>query len=305
MIEQTSTWEHQYLNLIRKILQQGDERMDRTGTGTLALFGETIDINLQDGFPAVTTKKLAWRLVKSELLWFLEGSNDERRLCEIVHGTRDESKTTIWTANANADYWLPKAKFPGDVGHIYGFQWRHWPRYELYGTAKNEDPDTYVRANGVDQVADLVRKLKTNPSDRRMILSTFNVGEMDNMALPPCHMTAQFFVEKGRLSCIVYMRSVDVMLGLPFDIASYALLTHMLAQVCNLSVGRLVFNLGDTHIYKNHLDGAAEQVKRTPHAAPKLSLNTGIDDIDAFRMDDIHALVGYDPQDTIKLDMAV
>jgi len=301
----SDTWEWQYLDLIREILEEGDDRIDRTGVGTRAIFGKHLDIDLQKGFPAVTTKKLAWKAVKSELIWFLEGSDDERRLCEILHGTRDDSKKTIWTDNANADYWKPKANYPGHVGHIYGFQWRHWPKYTLNKAESNiMSMDVYERS-AVDQVAELVKKLKENPTDRRMLITAFNVGEIDKMALPPCHMMAQFFVEKGRLSCSVYMRSIDTMLGLPFNIASYALLTHMLAQVCNLSVGRLIMNLGDTHIYKNHLEGAEQQLERVPSMPPKLSLNTSITEIDGFRMDDIHALVDYDPQESIKLDMAV
>lgn len=301
------TWEWQYLDLIQDILENGDDRIDRTGVGTRAVFGRHLDIDLRKGFPAVTTKKLAWRAVESELIWFLEGSKDERRLCEILHGTRDPEKKTIWTGNANADYWKPKAEFEGDLGNVYGFQWRHWQTYEQVspGGLPFEEDARFIKGESIDQVADLINKLKTNPTDRRMIVSAFNIGEIDKMALPPCHMLAQFFVEKGELSCSVYMRSIDTMLGLPFNIASYALMTHMVAQVCDLKVGRLIMNLGDTHIYMNHIKGAEEQLDRIPSLPPTLSLNPDVKDIDGFTMADIHPLVDYSPQESIKLDMAV
>lgn len=313
----SDVWEWQYLELIENILSEGDDRVDRTGVGTRAVFGKQLDIDLRKGFPAVTTKKLAWKAVKTELCFFLEGSTDERRLCELVHGTRDESKTTIWTGNATADYWKPKAKFPGDLGHVYGFQWRHWPKYKKNEEASTKASMDWLEAgldpfsmgvyetSEVDQIAELVNKLKTNPTDRRMLITAFNVGEIDQMALPPCHMMAQFFVAKGELSCNVYMRSVDTMLGLPFNIASYALLTHMLAQVCDLKVGRLIMSLGDTHIYHNHIKGAQEQIDRIPTTPPTLALNTNIKHIDGFDPTDIYELVDYNPQAAIKLDMAV
>lgn len=283
------SWEQQYISLVSDILENGDDRIDRTGVGTRALFGKTLDIDITKGFPAVTTKKLAFKAVLSELVWFAEGSGDERRLAEILHGTRDASKKTIWSGNADADYWKRKAKFKGDLGRVYGVQWRHWKKSD--GTE-------------VDQLAELVHKLKTNPTDRRMIISAWNVGELDQMALPPCHMLAQFFVEKGRLSCQMYQRSVDTMLGLPFNIASYALLTHMLAQVCNLGVGRLIMNLGDVHIYSNHIEGAKEQAGRIPLTPPTLHLNPEIMDINKFTMSDVR-LDNYKSLDAIKLDMAV
>lgn len=303
----SDSWEWQYLDLIRDILENGDDRVDRTGTGTRALFGKTLDIDLRKGFPAVTTKKLAWKKVKSELKFFIEGSSDERRLAEIEYGTRDASKTTIWTDNANASYWKPKAKFEGDLGRVYGVQWRHWKTYEEiteYSHA-NEEYITRVFPKGeVDQLVELINKLKTNNTDRRMIISAWNPGELDQMALPPCHMMAQFFVAKGELSCQMYQRSVDTMLGLPFNIASYALLTHQLAQICGLKVGRLIMNLGDVHIYKNHLEGAELQLEREPLDVPALQLNPDVMDIEAFEMDD-STLVGYKSLDAIKLDMAV
>jgi thymidylate synthase len=302
------TWEQQYLDLVEDILRNGDDRVDRTGVGTRAVFGRHMDINLQDGFPAVTTKKLAWKAVVSELLWFLEGSSDERRLAEILHGTRDSAKQTIWTANAQADYWKPKAKFDGDLGPVYGNQWRHWKTYKTetnpYGEHSAYRGETTFRGPEIDQIAELIKKLKTNNTDRRMIISAWNVAELNNVALPPCHMMAQFFVEKDRLSCSMYQRSVDTMLGLPFNIASYALLTHMLARVASLDVGRLIMNLGDTHIYLNHLEGAKTQLDRTPTAAPTLIIRAREQDIDGFVMNDFE-LLDYSPQASIKMEMAV
>ena len=311
--ERSDTWEWQYLDLIREILEEGDDRVDRTGVGTRALFGKTLDINLAKGFPAVTTKKLAWKSVASELFWFAEGSGDERRLAEILHGTRDASKTTIWTDNANAGYWKPKAKFEGDLGRVYGVQWRHYKKFEILesndsvehsGVNGRTHFNAKVRETEIDQLVELIAKLKTNPTDRRMIMTAWNPAELDQMALPPCHMMAQFFVAKGKLSCQMYQRSVDTMLGLPFNIASYALLTHMLAQVCGLGVGRLIMNLGDVHIYKNHLDGAEEQLEREPLAPPTLKLNPEITDISGFTLADV-SLEGYKSLEAIKLDMAV
>ena len=296
------SWEQKYLDLVEAILERGDDRIDRTGVGTRALFAQTLDIDLKEGFPAMTTKKLAWKAVVAELLWFLEGSSDERRLAEIQHGTRDPEKTTIWTANAEADYWKPKAKFEGDLGRVYGVQWRHWLTGKNIPTP-DKDGHIWHLQEEVDQVKELVNKLKTNPTDRRMIISAWNVGELSAMALPPCHMMAQFFVRKGELSCQMYQRSVDTMLGLPFNIASYALLTHMLAKVCDLGVDRLILNLGDVHIYKNHLDAAKLQIERTPLPPPTLQL-ADVKDIDAFTAADI-SLVGYQSMPAIKMEMAV
>lgn len=268
----------QYLDLLYHIKEHGEQRADRTGTGTIAVFGTQARYDLRKGFPAVTTKKLAWRAVVSELLWFLEGSNDERRLCEILHGTRDDRKTTIWTDNATSDYWLPKAKFKGDVGNIYGVQWRSWgPRL----------------GPKVDQVLQLINGLKEDPYGRRHILTAWNPGELNTMALPPCHIMSQFYVSNnGELSCHMYQRSVDAPLGMPFNIASYSLLTHMIAQVCGLTVGEFIHSTGDTHIYQNQLPGVEEQLSRDPLPLPTLWLNPTIQDIDKFSMDDCK-LVNY------------
>lgn len=302
------SWEEKYLDLVEEIVRKGNDRPDRTGVGTRALFAKTLDIDLTAGFPAVTTKKLAWKAVVSELLWFIEGSGDERRLAEILHGTRDSERKTIWSANAEADYWAPKAQFKGDLGRVYGVQWRHWKKFTpttapYDGGGVQAAPD-HFKVSEVDQLAQLINTLKTNPTDRRMIISAWNVGELDQMALPPCHMLAQFFVMGKHLSCQMYQRSVDVMLGLPFNIASYALLTHLVAQATGLVPQRLVLNLGDVHIYQNHITGAHEQLLRRPFNPPKLEVNPDILDINKFTMKDI-SLVKYKHHEPIKMDMAV
>lgn len=280
----------QYHSLLEDILQNGEQKDDRTGVGTISVFGRQFRFNLQEGFPAITTKKLAWKACKGELLWFLEGSGDERRLAEITHGTRD-GVVTIWTPNALAPYWKDNAKFEGDLGRVYGVQWRNWQSPE------NE--------NLVDQITNLIHGLRNNPHGRRHILSAWNVGELDQMALPPCHVMSQFYVSKSsKLSCHMYQRSVDVFLGLPFNIASYALLTHMLAHVCDLDVGELIISTGDTHIYNNHIEQVKEQLSRAEYPLPTLWLNPDIKYIDSFTMDDIQ-LENYQSHGTIKAEMAV
>ena len=279
----------QYLDALKQVLDQGTQHQDRTGTGTISLFGMQQRYDLTQGFPAVTTKKLAWQAVVSELLWFIEGSGDERRLREILHGNRNSSKDTIWTANAEAPYWQDRARFEGDLGRIYGVQWRNW--------------------NGVDQLANLIHDIKTAPYSRRHILSAWNVCELNQMALPPCHVLAQFSVRsvpggRDELSCQMYQRSCDMFLGGPFNIASYSLLTHMIAQVCDLAVGEFVHVLGDAHIYLNHVQQVNEQLKREPLPAPQLWLNPDIKDIDKFTMDDVR-LEGYTSHDAIRAEMAV
>lgn len=277
--------ELQYLNLLRKIMNEGESREDRTGVGTLSIFGEQIKLDISKSFPALTTKKLAFKACKAELLWFLEGSRSEIRLHEITHGLDSDRKFTIWEGNAYADYWLPKAEFAGDLGKIYGYQWRNW--------------------NGVDQVQSLVEGLKSNPYGRRHILSAWNVDQLDQMALPPCHVMSQYYVSSnGTLSCHMYQRSVDVFLGLPFNIASYSLLTYMLAQVCGYTPGSLTISMGDTHIYKNHTEQVREQLARSPFPEPTLELNKSITDIDNFKMEDIN-LVNYRSHGALKAPMAV
>lgn len=279
-----------YHDLCKQILKEGELSNDRTGTGTYRIFGANLRFNLSEGFPAITTKKLAWKAVVSELLWFIEGSGDERRLREILHGDRNSDKTTIWTENAEAEYWKPKALFEGDLGRVYGVQWRQWgPRIGPH----------------VDQLKILIEGLKKDPTGRRHILSAWNPGELNQMALPPCHVMCQFFVSNDKkLSCHMYQRSVDVFLGLPFNIASYALFTHMIAQVCDYEVGELIISTGDTHIYADHVEQVKEQLRRPEYPMPKLKLNSEIKDIDSFKMSDIE-LVGYDSHGAIKAKMAV
>lgn len=291
--------EFSYLNLLKEILEHGEERDDRTGVGTVGLFGGQIRFDLNNGFPAITTKKLALKSVVSELLWFIEGSNDEFRLREILHGTRYNDKKTIWSDNANAEYWTKKKlqRHPGDLGRIYGVQWRKWRK-------------PLIRINKVilqnhDQLSELIEQLKLDPFSRRHILTSWNPGEIELMALPPCHLMAQFYVSKDyKLSCHMYQRSADMFLGVPFNIASYALFTHMIAQVCDYDIGELVISFGDVHIYKNHIEQVKEQLKRSPLPLPILKLNSEIKDINKFTMQDIE-LVNYNSHDAIKAEMAV
>ena len=284
-----------YLDLCNQILSYGTATPDRTGVGTLSLFGEQLRFDLKQGFPALTTKKLVWRAVVAELLWFIEGSGDERRLAEIQFGSRDTAKKTIWTANAKAEYWLPKAKFDGDLGRIYGVQWRNWrtPRFNGFYSYKE-----------TDQLENLIRGLKTDPHSRRHIISAWNPGELKAMALPPCHVFAQFYVADGKLSCQMYQRSCDMFLGVPFNIASYSLLTHMIAHHCGLKVGELIISMGDTHIYENHVEQVKEQLTREEFPQPTLILNPTVTNIFDITMNDI-VLNDYQSHGQIKAVMAV
>lgn len=271
----------QYLKTLQHVLDTGTNRSERTGVGTRAIFGVQQRYDLSKGFPAVTTKKLAFKQVTAELLWFLTGSSDNKELNKLgCH---------IWDANANADYWKPKAKFEGDLGRVYGVQWRSW-----------------MKPNGetLDQLSEVIEKIKTKPTDRRLIVSAWNPGEIDQMALPPCHILFQFFVDNGKLSLQMYQRSNDMFLGVPFNIASYSLLLSMVAQVTNLQVGEFIHVMGDTHIYLNHLDQVKEQLSRKPYKLPKLWLNPKVKNIDEFTMDDIK-LIDYKSHPTIKAEMAV
>lgn len=273
-----------YLDALHDVLNNGTVREDRTGVGTIGIFGMQQRYDLTKGFPAVTTKKLAFKACLGELLWFIEGSSDERRLAEITHGTR-EGVTTIWTANALSPYWKPKAKFEGDLGRVYGVQWRDF--------------------GGVDQLLGLIDGIRNDPYGRRHILTAWNPGQLDQMALPPCHCFAQFYVSAdGRLSCQMYQRSCDMFLGVPFNIASYSLLTHMIAQVTGLEVGDFVHVLGDAHIYLNHVEQVKEQLEREPYPLPTLWINPEIKDITKFTMEDFR-LDGYTSYATIKAPMAV
>jgi thymidylate synthase len=297
----------QYLELLQDILDNGESKDDRTGIGTISVFGRHLRFDLRRGFPAVTTKKLAWKACVGELLWFIEGSSDERRLAEITHGTKDGT-VTIWTPNALAPYWKDKAQFEGDLGRVYGVQWRHWNKDTVekdLGPAHKGGTRLAVDRTEIDQLTQLIEGLKKDPNSRRHILSAWNVSELDQMALPPCHVMSQFHVSKhGELSCHMYQRSVDVFLGLPFNIASYALLTHLIAQVCDFTVGDLVISTGDTHIYQNHVEQVKEQLLRKPMGHPALILNPDIKDITKFTMDDIR-LEGYQSHGQIKATMAV
>lgn len=272
-----------YNNILQKIMDEGVDRKGRNAT-TRAVFAQQMRFNLEDGFPAVTTKKLAFKAVVSELLWFLEATSDDNRLQEL-NGT----PKTIWTANAQSDYWKPKAKFDGDLGRVYGIQWRKWKR-----------PD----GTEVDQLAQVINKLKTDPNDRRLVVTAWNPGELDEMALPPCHMIFQFFAANGKLSLHMVQRSCDMFLGVPFNIASYGLLLSMVAQVVGMKPHELVLTLNDAHIYHEHFDAVKTQLEREPKKLPTLWLNPEIKDIDKFTMNDIR-LENYDHHPTISAQMIV
>ena len=252
----------QYLDLLQRILDEGVRKDDRTGTGTLSVFGHQMRFNLEDGFPCLTTKKLHLKSIIHELLWFLRGDTNVHYLQE--HGVR------IWNEWADAN---------GDLGHIYGYQWRSWPDY---------------RGGHIDQIARAVDDIKHNPDSRRIIVNAWNVGDLDQMNLPPCHMFFQFYVAQGRLSLQMYQRSADTFLGVPFNIASYALLLQMMAQVTGLRAGDFIHTLGDAHIYLNHLDQVRLQLSRTPRPLPKMHINPDVKNIFDFRYEDF-TLEGYDP----------
>ncbi|RRQ22320.1 thymidylate synthase [Thiohalobacter thiocyanaticus] len=262
----------QYLDLMRHVREHGVKKQDRTGTGTLSVFGHQMRFDLGEGFPVVTTKKLHLRSIIHELLWFLQGDTNVRYL--------HENKVSIW------DEW---ADDNGDLGPIYGYQWRSWPT-----------PD----GRHIDQIAQVVEQLRHNPDSRRIIVSAWNVADIEHMALPPCHAFFQFYVAEGRLSCQLYQRSADIFLGVPFNIASYALLTLMLAQVCDLQPGDFVHTLGDAHLYLNHLEQADEQLTRKPYPLPLMRINPGVKDIFGFRFEDFE-LVGYEHHPHIRAPVAV
>ena len=261
----------QYLDLLNRILTEGVKKGDRTGTGTISIFGNQMRFNLDEGFPLLTTKKLHLKSIIYELLWFLRGDTNLKYL--------HEHKVSIWDEWADPD---------GELGHIYGYQWRSWPGY-----------------NGefIDQISQVVYDIKNNPDSRRLIVSAWNVADLGNMNLPPCHVLFQFYVADGRLSCQLYQRSADTFLGVPFNIASYALLTLMMAQVCDLRPGDFVHTLGDTHLYLNHMEQVAEQLSRTPRKLPSMRLNPAVRSIFDFRYEDF-TLEGYDPWPAIKAPMS-
>jgi thymidylate synthase len=286
----------QYIDALEYILKNGKDREDRTGTGTKGVFGYQMRFDLCNEFPAVTTKKLAWRAVVGELLWMLEGSSDERWLAEITFERPKEEltdKTTIWTANADN-----QAKSLGytntdtekDLGPVYGHQWRSWDAQLGY----------------VDQIAQVLESLKFDPNSRRHIVSSWNADRINVMALPPCHTLFQFHIQDSELSCQLYQRSADMFLGVPFNIASYSLLTHMFAQLLNLKVGEFAWTGGDCHIYQNHMQQVREQITREPRKGPTLQMPafTNLEELTQTKPSE-YKLVGYDPQPSIKAPMAV
>lgn len=262
----------QYLDLLARIREEGTFKGDRTGTGTYSVFGHQMRFNLADGFPLVTTKKLHLKSIIHELLWFIAGDTNVKYL--------KDNGVSIW------DEWADEQ---GDLGPVYGHQWRSWPT-----------PD----GTRVDQIANLIDQIKNNPNSRRLIVSAWNVADVDQMALPPCHCLFQFYVADGKLSCQLYQRSADVFLGVPFNIASYALLTHMMAQVCDLQVGDFVHTFGDAHLYSNHIEQADLQLTRSPMALPTLWLNPEVDSLFDFTFDDIR-IDGYEAHPHIKAPVAV
>lgn len=261
----------QYLETLDFVLNNGLKKGDRTGTGTISTFGYQTRYNLQEGFPLVTTKKIHFKSIVYELLWFIKG------------------KTNIkYLTDNNVKIWNPWADEKGDLGRIYGYQWRSW-------TAENRN---------IDQLSQVIEQIKNNPNSRRLIVSAWNVGDLDKMALPPCHILFQFYVANGKLSCQLYQRSADLFIGVPFNIASYALLTSMIAQVTGLEPGEFVHTLGDAHIYLNHIEQVKEQLSREPKKLPQLKLNKDIKNIFDFTYDDIE-LIDYEPHPHIKADVAI
>ncbi len=284
-----------YLDLLKYIIDNGEEKNDRTNTGTISSFGHQLEFNLEDGFPAVTTKSLAWKGVVSELLWFLEGSDDERRLAEIRFNkdrselTDLEKYSTIWTDNAEnqgKELGYENSDTKKLLGPVYGVQWRNW--------------------GGVDQIRDLLEGLKNNPDGRRHILSAWNVGQIDKMALPPCHVMSQFYVHRETISCHMYQRSADMFLGVPFNIASYALLLSIFAEILSLKPKRFIHSFGDAHIYINSIDQVKEQLSRDPKPLPKLIIPSidNLEDINKLTVNDF-ILENYDPHPPIKAKMAI
>lgn len=285
--------ERQYLDLVRDIIDGGVVRGDRTGTGTVSKFGAQMRFSLRDGvFPLLTTKRTFFRGVAEELLWFVAGCTDARKL--------QERNVRIWDGNASREFLDSVGltdREEGDLGPIYSFQWRHFG-------AEYTDMHADYTGQGVDQLAEAIRKIKESPNDRRIIVSAWNPSDLGKMALPPCHMFFQFYVADGELSCQMYQRSCDMGLGVPFNIASYALLTRMVAQVCGLRAGEFVHTLGDAHVYSNHVEALREQLKREPRAFPRLRINPDVTDIDGFKYEDF-TLEGYDPYPKIAMKMAV
>jgi len=284
--------ETNYLNLLEEIIEYGIEKQDRTGVGTLSLFGRQLRFSLDDRFPLLTTRKLFWKGIVEELLWFIKGSTIAKHL--------SEKGVKIWDANASREF-LDKVglanREEGDIGPVYGFQWRHWG-------ADYVDMNTDYTNKGFDQLNHVIRQIQNNPNDRRLLVSAWNPSQISLMALPPCHVLFQFYVANNKLSCQFYQRSCDMGLGVPFNIASYGLLTCMIAQICNLQAGELIMVLGDAHVYKNHISSLKLQMNRSPYLFPKLKLNTNINDINSFTSNDIQ-IVDYCCHDPIQMKLAV
>jgi thymidylate synthase len=277
-----------YLDLLKTVLEEGSERADRTGVGTRGIFGHQMRFDLAAGFPLLTTKKVHLRSIIIELLWFLRGDTDTKYL--------QDNKVSIWDEWATAEATARFGRKAGDLGPVYGHQWRN------FGASVTGDGQ-YAR-DGVDQISALLERIRSDPNSRRLIVSGWNPREADQVALPPCHTLFQFYVQDGKLSCQLYQRSADIFLGVPFNIASYALLTMMIAQVCDLKPGTFVHTFGDAHLYKNHLDQARKQLSREPRPLPTMRLNPEVRDLFAFRHEDF-TLEGYDPHPHIKAEVAV
>lgn len=292
-----------YLEALENVLENGDVRPERTGVGTRSLFGMQMRFDIRHRLPLLTTKKMMLPAITSELLWFIEGSGDERRLAEIRWGKPREEikgKRTIWTDNAEADYWKDNAKAEGDLGRVYGVQWRNWQAPKVTMNAEGVTMEVKL----VDQLKGLIEGIKNDPYGRRHILTAWNPGELDQMALPPCHVMSQFYVNKGELSCQLYQRSADMFLGVPFNIASYSIFTKMMAQVCGLAAGDFVYTIGDAHIYNNHVEVVEEQLDRKPMGFPTLYIDPDIKDIDAFEMGHFE-LMDYESHGPLRAKMAV
>ena len=306
-LEAIISFVRQYHDLLRLVLEKGQPRADRTGTGTLSIFGAQARFDLRENFPLLTTKKLHLKSIIYELLWFLSGDSDTRYL--------RENKVTIWNEWADE-------KYEKDLGPVYGKQWRHWTGYSV----RRIDPDANqiplnlgeinehantkrvgrrdLSDHGIDQIANVIDEIRENPDSRRLIVSAWNVVDIDKMALPPCHALFQFYVQDGELSCQLYQRSADLFLGVPFNIASYSLLTLMVAQVADLKPGDFVHTFGDLHLYRNHLSQAREQLTRDCRPLPRMKLNPAVKNIDDFKFEDFE-LIGYDPHPAIKAPIAV
>lgn len=278
----------QYLDLLQHVLDNGTKKDDRTGTGTMSVFGYQMRFDLQKGFPLLTTKKLFARAIIHELLWFLKGDTNVDYL--------KANGVTIWDEWATAEQCARFGRKENDLGPVYGHQWRN------FGATKN--PDGSFKKDGADQISNVIDMIKNNPSSRRLIVSGWNPKEADQVALPPCHTLFQFYVANGKLSCQLYQRSADIFLGVPFNIASYSLLTHMIAQVCDLTVGEFVHTLGDAHLYLNHLEQAKEQLSREPRSLPQLKLNPARTSVFDFVFEDVE-ITNYDPHPAIKAPIAV